>query len=46
MVADASHRTESGGDVLFVRGATISACVWAVGLTVVAAIIFHRREVR
>lgn len=46
MVVDVSRRRNDGGDVLAVRGATISACAWAVGLTVVAAIIFSRREVR
>jgi hypothetical protein len=46
MVLDVSRRGNDGGDVLAVRGATISACAWAVGLTVVAAIIFSRREVR
>jgi hypothetical protein len=46
MVADVSHRAHDGDDVLAVRGATVSACLWAVGLTVVAAIIFDRREVR
>lgn len=46
MVADVSRRANNGDDVLAVRGATISACVWVVGLTVIAAIIFARREVR
>jgi hypothetical protein len=46
MVADVSRRAHSGDDVLAVRGATISACLWVVGLTVVAAIMFDRREVR
>jgi hypothetical protein len=46
MVVDVSRRGNDGGDALAVRGATISACAWAVGLTVVAAIIFSRREVR
>jgi hypothetical protein len=46
MVVDVSPRNNSEHNVLAVRGATISACAWAVGLTVVAAIIFDRREVR
>lgn len=45
MVADVT-RSHTADDVLAVRGATISACVWAVGLTLVAAAIFSRREVR
>ena len=31
---------------LTVRAATLSSCLWAVGLTIVAATIFARREVR
>jgi hypothetical protein len=45
MVADVT-RSHTSDDVLAVRGATISACLWAVGLTLVAAAIFSRREVR
>ena len=46
MVADVTRRSEGGEDVLAVRGATISASVWVVALTVVAALVFSRREVR
>jgi hypothetical protein len=45
MVADV---TSDGPDedVLALRGATLSALVWAIGLTVLAGLVFSRREVR
>jgi hypothetical protein len=44
MVEDSRHNTDP--DFLGVRGGTLSALIWSVGLTAVAAIIFSRREVR
>lgn len=46
MALDFSRHNSDGGDVIPVRTATVSACLWAVALTVVAAIVFARREVR
>ena len=46
MVVDETQRTSSDSQVLTVRAATLSSCLWAVALTVVAAAIFARREVR
>jgi hypothetical protein len=44
MVLDTRHNVSP--DSLAVRGATLSSLIWAVGLAVVAAVIFSRREVR
>jgi hypothetical protein len=46
MVADVTTNNGADEDVLAVRGATLSACLWAVGLTALAGIVFSRREVR
>lgn len=46
MAIDPSRQKTNGGDVLATRTATVSAILWAVGLTVAAAFIFDRREVR
>jgi hypothetical protein len=46
MVVNETQRTTSDSQVLTVRAATVSSIVWAVALTVVAAAIFARREVR
>jgi len=46
MALDFSRHNSDSGDVIPVRTATVSACLWAVALTVVAAIVFARREVR
>lgn len=32
--------------VLHLRGAIVTSCIWAVGLTIVGAVIFNRREIR
>ena len=46
MVADVTNNNGADEDVLAVRGATVSACLWAIGLTALAGVIFSRREVR
>jgi hypothetical protein len=46
MVLDPKLSAEDRVRVLTVRGATVAACVWAVGLCVVGAVAFGRREVR
>jgi hypothetical protein len=46
MALDLSRNRNSGSDVIPVRTATVSACLWAVALTAIAATIFARREVR
>jgi hypothetical protein len=46
MALDFSRHNSGGSDAIPVRTATVSACLWAVALTVVAAIVFGRREVR
>jgi hypothetical protein len=38
------HRTDN--NLLLVRAAGVAACIWAVGLTAVAAAVFARREAR
>jgi hypothetical protein len=43
LVIDA-HRTDN--NLLLVRAAAVAACLWAIGLTAVAAAIFARREAR
>jgi hypothetical protein len=42
---DPSHHN-LGRDELTVKGAAVATLIWAVGLTVVSAILFNRREVR
>lgn len=46
MALDLSRTHTEGSDVIPVRSATISACLWVVALTLVAATFFGRREVR
>jgi hypothetical protein len=46
VVVDETRRTSTDSQVLTVRAATLSSCLWVVALTVVAAVIFARREVR
>jgi hypothetical protein len=46
MAVDVSRNANSSSDVIPVRTATVSSCLWAVGLTAIAATIFARREVR
>ena len=46
MAVDAGQNTNGSSDVLTVRAATVSSCLWALALTTVAAMIFARREVR
>jgi hypothetical protein len=46
MVVNETQRTNNDSQVLTVRAATVSSIVWAIALTVVAAAIFSRREVR
>jgi hypothetical protein len=40
------HLGDPAATVLSLRGAIATSCAWAVGLTVVAIVIFNRREVR
>jgi hypothetical protein len=40
------HLGDAAATVLSLRGAIATSCAWAVGLTVIAAMIFNRREVR
>jgi hypothetical protein len=46
MAVNASHHNGDSGVHITLRGAVTSACLWALGLTIVAAVIFDRREVR
>ncbi|HEY5013265.1 MAG TPA: hypothetical protein VIK61_11260 [Acidimicrobiia bacterium] len=47
MAVDPSRQQHNGGsDVLSTRASSVSALGWAVGLTLAAAFIFDRREVR
>jgi hypothetical protein len=46
MALDLSRNGNNNSDVIPVRTATVSSCLWAVGLTLIAATIFARREVR
>jgi hypothetical protein len=47
MAIDPSRQSGDGGSrVLTTRASTVSAVLWAVGLTLAAAFIFDRREVR
>ncbi len=40
------HPGDPEAQILHLRGAIATSCIWAVGLTIVAAVIFSRREVR
>jgi hypothetical protein len=46
MALDPSRHADGNSRVLGLQGATLTSCAWAVGLTLVAAVIFARREVR
>ena len=46
MALDLSRNGNTNSDVIPVRTATVSSCLWAVALTAIAAAIFARREVR
>jgi ABC-2 type transport system permease protein len=40
------HAGDNEAQVLHLRGAIATSCAWAMGLTIVGAVIFNRREVR
>jgi hypothetical protein len=40
------HPGDPEAQILHLRGAIATSCVWAVGLTIIAAVVFSRREVR
>lgn len=46
MAVDPTRSNNGGPNAITIRTAMLSSCAWAVALTVVAAVIFARREVR
>jgi hypothetical protein len=47
MTLDPTHHAgDPEAQILHIRGAIATSCIWAVGLTTIAAVVFSRREVR